>query len=575
MSDRAIFNLVRTGVLSATEGVDYTSGSVAADDHDEVVLLDIFGEPCANPQLGNDDDRSIVHEYADASEGRTPVAQLKTIGIAVDFLGNDTFQKLARWKAADAQVQFSPGYGRRTEFAWRPLETSGATISDLTGKYTLGITGDATRDALWDNATGLRLMRNGFTGKQRIVRTPGGAGQLFEGATTNRFTYDQPASGTPGWTAGGAGSATITLAHVADGFGHTDFPHSVRVTGTAATTARSLSSEAMPSAVDGQGVLDVCIYVKGRFPTGAAIGCLNATGVTYLNGEYGDWTPVWCQFLDTFVDAENPYIYIDLTTAATAEQFDFELGPRTAVFRASASQYACAYPQVQAVGAARTADVLTTTANMAWPRNGSVMSTFFVPADYNAARTSQWVGLCRPGTGSTCELSLLAYNGNTRLRAIFYYDYAGAKYVAGYADGGLIVPGAVNTITATWKDKAIYLYVNGSQIASSTATTNGARSFAATTLKLGDIGAQSFLLNGLRLEREPWTADRVMQEHITATDPRALGVTLQARGRTFKIVSLPTNQRVTAGGSYWTGNIVLKQVGYSSALADIVTKEVL
>lgn len=573
MSRRAIINLVRVETIAASEAVQYAT---QANDHDEVVLLDIFGDPCANPQLAGDENKGIVHDYADGSEGLTPVVTSKTVAIAVDFLGNDLFQKLTRWKAEDAEIYYNPGFGRRTEFAWRPIETTGTDITDLTGKYTLTIAGDATRDNVWDNTTGLRIMRDGFTGKQRILRTPGGAGQLFEGATTNLFAIDTPASGSLGWTAGGSG---VTAAYLANGFGHADCPHSCRVTGTAATSARSIYSAALPAGVTGQGTLNVGMMVKGRFPTGARIGCYASTGGTNLDGEYGDWTWIPAQFIDTFV-ADEPYIYIDLTTAAAGESFDFEIGPRTAVFRASASQYATSDPQWTAQGAARTADSLTSTAAVAWPRNGTLMSSFFAPADFDDTVDSQWIGLCNPATGSgyTCQLTLLAYNGNTRLRATFYFDETntgGTKIVVGYADAGKIIPGAVNTMTATWSGKDIYLYLNGALLSSSTVAANADRAFGAVAIKIGGIGSGPLLLNTLRLEREPWSADRVLQEHITATDPRTLGTAVACRGRRFKIIALPTTQRQTGDGSCWSGNIVLRQVGYTAALSDIVSKEVL
>jgi len=572
VSRRAIFNLVRVETISSSESANYSSGGgVQIADHDEVVLLDGFGDPCANPQIVGEEDRGIIHDYADGSEGRTPVVVNKTVAVAVDFLGNETYQKLVRWKAEDAEVHFNPGFGRRTEFAWRPVSGT-TTIPDLTGKYNLTIEGNA-RDNTWDPHTGLRLMRDGFSGSQRILRTPGGAGQLFEGATENLFAIDDPQSGGSGWTAGGVGVATITLTHVADGFGATDCPHSVRVTGTATTDERSLGSAVMPSSVVGQGTLNGGVFVKGRFPSGAAIGCYNAPGAFYLNGEYGDWTWIPFQFIDTFVSSE-PYIYIYLTTAATAETFDFQLAARTAVFRASVSQYAASNPQWQASGAARTADSLTTTAAMSWPGNGSLMVSFFAPEDFDDTLDSQWIGLCNPASGASCELSLIAYNGNTRLRAVFYFDAGGSKYVVGYADNGLIVPGAINTMCSTWNGKDVYLYLNGVLISSSTVAANASRSFGAVALKLGGMASGPFLLNAVRLEREPWNADRVLQEHVTATDPRALGVTVGCRGRRFKIVSLPQSQRVTAGASYWSGNIVLKQIGYTSALADIVSQEV-
>lgn len=568
-----IFSLVAAELIATSEGTNYASGAAAVADHDEVLLLDANGAPGFVPTEQDHVSLDIEHRYADGSIGQTPVIQQHRIAGYCDLMDGDLRRKLERWKRDRAEVLFTPGFGRRTELAWRPLVTSAATFLDLTGKYTLTIGGDATRNNAWDPETGLRIMRDGFTGKQRILKSPGGAAQIFEGATENRFAIDAPGSGTPGWTASGAGAASITVAHVANGFGHVDCPHSVRITGTATTDARAITAAALPAAVNGQGVLDVAIFVKGRLPTNATIGCEDAPGGKVLGGEYGDWTYVATQYIDTFVDADDPYIYVDLTTAVTAETFDFELAARTAVFTATSLQRAPSTPQWQAQGAARTADSLLSTAAVAWPRNGSKLVSFYVPADWDDTLDSQWIGLSCPASGSSCELSLLAYNGNTRLRAVFYFDAAGAKYVAGYADAGLIVPGAMNSMGATWSGKNVYLYLNGTVIASSTAEANAARDFAAVAIKIGAIASGPFQLCAIRLEREPWTAERMAQEHRTMTDPGALELTVAARGRRYRINRIPSTPYPTAGKVFWSGPLEIEQVGYDPALADITSME--
>jgi hypothetical protein len=76
-----------------------------------------------------------------------------------------------------------------------------------------------------------------------------------------------------------------------------------------------------------------------------------------------------------------------------------------------------------------------------------------------------------------------------------------------------------------------------------------------------------------RVDNEVWDADRIAQEHATLANPGSLEAIVPARGRTYKIRSIPSTPSTNAGDATWSGTIELEQSGYTAALADITAKE--
>ena len=69
------------------------------------------------------------------------------------------------------------------------------------------------------------------------------------------------------------------------------------------------------------------------------------------------------------------------------------------------------------------------------------------------------------------------------------------------------------------------------------------------------------------------TADEVRHLHYALTDPIALGLAIECRGRTFRIVKTPKSMRSGSDGSQILGQLGLEQTAYDQFLADPFAKE--
>ena len=576
----AIFSLVREDTLATTESLNYDADNEQGKSHDEVLLVDDLGSPAAFPVQQGMTSLDASHEYSDGSQGTTPISLRHQIVLAVDWIDNATRRRLHEWMQERARVLFTPGFGRHTELAWRPLESTGTTIGDLTGKYTLNISADASRDLVWDDLTGADVMRSGFGDRQRIVSTPGGAGQVFERANENISDPAYPtgtSAGASGWTAGGAGAGTLTITYDADYFGHDDCPGAIRVIGTATTDERYLTYTLPASGSGGptgEGTINAGLAIMGRLPTDAYLQINNnGTHPTHvdLDGDYSNWTRVDSQYDSTsFVDGSVSF-QIVMLGGADNQTCDFWLGWRVITWQANASRYSQINPQWQTAGAARTRDYLYTTTGMMMPQTGTIMASFYVP-DWYEPQPSQFNPICAYSGAQAGRFYLVASDADTDLRGVFYRTAS-----ASITGDVTLVGGAVNTIAVSWSHDETMLYLNGALLTAQTLAAQYEKTFTDGTYAIGSdsgaMGAWPLVMNTVRVERDVWGSARVANEHETLTNDTASEVVVAARGRTYMIRSIPSQPTVVAGATYWSGPLVIEQVDYTSTLADLTSKE--
>ncbi len=583
----ALFTLVREDTLDTTESLNYNAYSATNSQRDEIQLVDDLGNPCAVPVGQPIKDLDVRHDYSDGSEGNTPILLGHQIALSVEWIDDATRRRLDAWRYDRARVLFTPGFGRHTELAWRPLASSGTTISDLTGKHTFDITGDATRNLVWDDISGMDVMRGPetFTDKQRIIATPGGAGQVFERGHTNLASPDAPEpSGSSGWTAAGTGSGTLTI--TASGVPAAYNPHifgpaqcyaSAHVVGTATTDARMISRN-FPLSGDGgptgEGTVNNAVWLKGRLPTDAYLAVWNVMGyigTVDLDGDYSDWTRVDLQADATNFGSGEVSLMVVMPGTADSQTCDFWVGPTVMTWEASASRFSQPYPQWQTEGAARTTDVLTTDANCQIPATGTIATSFYMP-DWYEPLDSMCMGLVGTKDSTPGRLYCVAYDNYTTLRAVYYFT--DTTTVEGDVS---LVAGALNTITVTWDQDSSQIYHNATIIGSRSTAAYYEKAYEADEFRIGynnlQRGAWPCIMNTVRIENEVWSATRVANEHETLTNDVAIDTIVAARGRTYAIRSIPDQPVVVGGATYWRGMLVIEQVDYTSTLADLTSAE--
>ena len=565
-----IFNIVRVDNLETSEGLDYTATADMVTTYDEIMLVDDAGEPCAEPIAPVVEDLDERHDYSDGSVGETQRIRKQNIRLAVDGLDGDQWTKLKRWHQDRAEVRFSPGFGRHTELGWRPVP-GGASYSDLTGKYTFTESGDATYNHVWDERDG--IIRDFSVAGQRIIPTPGGAGQVFERGYGN-LAYGQS------WTV--FSGATTTVSTATDGFGHTDFPDAVRIARTA-DAADSVVLMALASPTLGtSSIINYTALIKGRVPPGTflrimtAIGGITTVSSVQITGDYSDWTRIEIQGAETFTSGVWIRLHMTGLGGGVDSSGDFLLAAEMAYEEPTSGEYLESFNNYVNKTAASTTSYITTSATVAWPRAGTLHTVFYVPESFDDTLDGQRIGLVGQLSSIEGMLYLVAYNSNPRLRAIFYMSYPTPNAnLHPYVDGGLINTDDINTLTVTWSPSTAYMYLNGALIASS--TTDYVKNQTDRIMRIGycDAGGGSwpFLMCGVRLENDVWDADRVAWEHATANNSAAQAVVVGARGRTYKIRSIPDQPIVSVGQSTWRGVIELEQVSYDEDTADITTKE--
>lgn len=578
----ALLNLVRCSTLADTEGLDVESGSTTYTQHDEVKLVQPDGSPAALPSAPSWISSDIRYEYTSGAIGQAARRRRLQIPIAVDYIGNDIHNKLQRWMHDRALLWFNPGFGRFTDFAYRPLIGAASdfadgttTLTDLTGRWDIATQNNSLSNYVWDSD--LRVMREwSLSNSRRVISTPFGATEVYEGAKTNRFTPGYPGGATEGndasdsgWTKNGADSADITFSLVADAFGHDDMPDALRVQAsfgvnkTRGVIAQSLWNSGDANyqgyAFTGTGTMTVSVWVKGRVGAGARLQIAGAGGtdtVALDELDLSEWTKVSLALASDW-SVQIPYVWFDLGTDASGAESDFLIGPCTVLNNSSTQNHEPEWtPASTAVSASH-----DQVADYVWPRSGSVACSFYWPAGADFSKAYMM--------GASSAVGLLWVEPAT----IRFYAHQ-ALYLSGTISP---VEGAINTFCATWAAGTLTLYFNGQQIAiRNNQQYDLSDSTAALMLGNGGSGWGAWPLQPLswRIDRDVWTASEVAYIDASLRDPVANALSVMARGRKFRIAQIPSTPRLQAGGTAWIGQLVLEEHEYDGNFADITSREV-
>ena len=116
-----MFTIVAKNHLSDDDTLDYTASSSAIDQHDEVLLVDDNGLPCAVPLNQQYQSIDARHDFANGDVGESRVRLRHKLSIACDGLTGSARRKLREMMQDRAEVHFTPGFGRRTELDYRPM----------------------------------------------------------------------------------------------------------------------------------------------------------------------------------------------------------------------------------------------------------------------------------------------------------------------------------------------------------------------------------------------------------------------------------------------------------------------
>jgi len=601
----ALINLVRKSFLSASVVNDYTTGSPLLTRHDEIAFVDPHGDPCAIPTEPGIDSIDYEYAYVTGARGHSLRGSLVKIGLNIDYIDNTLKRKLDQWRQERAQVWVSPNMGRNTLFSWRPADTSGANYTatgtaarDLTGNYALTSTFGAFL-RYWDTDRRMFLPKTS-SNRAQLVHTPGGAGLVAHPTVLNRMVPTYPKSATmnnqatsSGWAIGGAGAANVTAALVTNGFGQTDCPHSLRVTVAAAASGdRYLFAADQFNQASGTGyagyqfvnatAATATVWLRGQLPDQFALQFGAITGNDLVLRTIGSarldtWTPYSVSYTPTAWATNPPTLYL-ICHSATGLACSFEIGPVMVQQDSAYSSMPAApvwTPQVTGGTASGLAHVVTAAA-VTMPGQGTVMLSYFAPADIAGAwRTSATYGMFS-NTNIAFRISISGAYEYMRLDSITPTQ---SMMTASAARGTLMVPGKINTFAFTWDATSQKIYANGElAIERATASTTVPIGGGSTTLTIGGKSSGSYSCAPLsmltaRIDEGAMTAVEIGQLHTALTDPIALSLAKTCSGRTFRITKTPQMLRASNGGSQILGVVELEQVDYDQNTAEPMSVE--
>lgn len=568
-----LFSLVRTDTFADESDIDYAAGSTVLDHSDEIRLVDYYGEPSAVPAPPTFDDLDIEHEYSGGSRGVEPIAHRMNVTFSCEVT-DEVRRRLHRWQEDRVAVRINPGFGARTELAYRPCGSSGD--SDLTGRHTLTQHGDAARNLVWDTVAPLGIMRSWTAATDpRIIRTPFGAGQVFERNLTNLANPGYPQDGNLGWTEVD-GSSVITTAYEANAFGPSACPHGMRVTGDA-STASWLIYRNIPATATGQGLVSGVQWIQGRLPHGAKLSISDASGSTDIDLDDYDtsgWIGIPFQRNATWTGSSQT-ISLLRASGGDADSCNFVIGPTMLVFDASTVAWPNYAPNWHSPGAARTADYVSAS-SVAVPQSGSLAVAFWVPTDFDP--TGNYFSADLTSHGAGLVPGRMRVIGNTSGVTAEYY-YRGSTYAAGNRVAAEIdlAPGRVSVLAATWSATAKKLYLDGTLIDSVVTDANQDSGLTTTTnaqVSSNENGSWPLVLLGYRLDAEVWTDEIAAGISKEMNGNGALEITVPARGRTFYITGIPSNPERRGDRVDWSGALTLEQKDYDADTADITSKEI-
>lgn len=578
-----LFTLVREGTVQTTDGVVYTANSTSADYPDEVELVDKWGHPSAVPLTQSWQSTDPRHEYTNGSIGETSRLMRHYLSLGVDFITSETRRKLERWMLDRARVLFTPGYGRATELAYRPMSLTSTSLSDLTGRWTISPSYSASYSQTWD-AEMVRGFMKTFT-HTRYIKTPFGTGYVGEGPIVQTETPSHITGATEaltGWTLSAEGaSVDLVCSEVANGFGFTSYEKSARYVGPYASSyARRIYRTVATGA--SAGTLWCCVWIKGHVGSSAVLvlsnnhATLETKSVILSDRDLGEWTPVWISLHAANWDSSTAVLLLfAIGDGANSDHADFQVGPTMVTYMADSDGIGNGYPlwKPYNAGTARTIDNLSVSSFIT-PQSGSWICSFYVPNCFENALDQAFTSFLYSDNGSAGGLAYInrAYNEAT---CRFRWYRNGGSYVD--ATGLTFSPGTAHTVAVTWTSGCLRVYVDGVLKTEVTASaTVGYELPGAATLKLfGDSswGVWPLVPLAFRIDNRWMDSDEVANLHATMAYQAALEYTIPARGRVYRIRSIPSTPRSVSGDVHWIGQIELEQVDYVSAKADETSKE--
>ena len=593
----ARINLVRVDNLETTEGLDVESGSTLYDQADEVELVTPDGEVAVMPSAPTWINQDIKYQYTNGGLGISPKRRRHQIALNVDYLGDETRGRLEQWVHDRALVYFNPGFGRYTDLAYRPLEGDGTTYADrsttlydLTGRWALSSLGDETHNYAWDSW--LRVMREfgAHTNQRRVTPTPGGAGQVCEYSSVNKVNLHRPGyplsalegsdDGTltedSGWTRADT-TGEITFSYVADGFGHDNMPGALRVVTEYATSSfRSINCNGQWDDGDdewnglaewtGEGLATMSIWVKGRFSSNAGMTFEQDGGDSsslIFNEDCSEWRKYSLSVYSSDWTTGLPELSLHMHAGTDGDSDDFLVGPCVVHYVTGANSNTA--PEWAPFNTAVTGSRMQV-ASYTYPVTGSMSCSFWWPTDTDVDMY---------GSGLIAHSSAA---GKMRISS------SGTTLTWSRTSGSVLsgtitpAPGQVCTAIAVWgNDGDMRLFFNGELIdTAGSAERESDIGAASGTLYLGysdGYGSHPFLPLAFRIDRRAWTTTEIAQLDMSLRDPVCNLLSVQARGRKYRIVQLPSTPRNQQGGTAWTGQLVLEEYEYDSNLADITTAE--
>lgn len=595
-----IFSLVREDSLRYSEAASLRYGAAVPGvdtAYDEIRLVAPNGEPCAMPRPGHQN-RDVESELASGGRTGSPRVIETAIDLGIDYIDNTTRRRLERWMYDRARVLFTPGYGAKTELAWRPVDRASAAIYDLTGRWQVQAVHDPASAYVWDQVSAPSgLMRLFSTSYAKLVRTPFGAGQVFGTCHQNRFgTGTTPPGSYPvgtsdadsGWGTWGAWAADVTRAFVSAGFGCTDCPGALRVYSATRRTGDGTNDRVLgreiPAAAAGAASVWCGVFLKGRGGSGIALRLGHSNGLyvtkSLVGVDLSEWTLCWISAYHASWPgvSANQTLKIDVTPAVgVTDDFDLLVGPSVCVIQADVYEMAPAHPNW--LPYTRTTGDEIRVNSFLPPRSGSALFSFYVPPYWTYAAATPWVTQLMQVAGSNAG-RFFVHGGSSRYpnaRLLYYWGPGAGDYMyANILSTTALVPGRVATFGVTWDGSGAVLYCNGVAVATKTGSPQPITTAANTSFwgMAGTYGAGGLIPLSMRIDNEVFTAGMMADLHRLACDAGASDLAVSARGRVYQIDSIPSASRNTAGGTLWLGTLGLRQVDYIPALADVTSKEV-
>jgi len=578
----SIFPAARYTIVSAKSvgdqgrRLEYDAGTEIEDIHDEVILVNVIGRPCGIPVFDRNADLDSQYLYLQGDRGSINDSYGDhELTISCNHLPATTRRKLDMWMQRRTPVLFAPGFGPRTEVAYRPHRMLDALNYDLTGRYHLTQFSDSDEGFIWDDWNGRAVALGKATSddQPRLVRLPyGGAGQVYAPNTQNIATKGAPAYGDIGWMSSGLG---ITESLASAGFGPTDAVH---WQGDERDTDRVFSMASPISAAPGS--FDVTVWIKGRVTQAATVSAYcDVSDIKYVNLfdlDIGIWRAIRLRGVHSSGTTMTVQIRMD-GTAGVKESFDIMVGPIMKAKEGDGNFHSPMHPPWLQTYATRKDDYTLVERDVGpggfvHPREGSVFCSFWVPDWFDESKYLD-IGVCSHASGNAGAIRIIKYLGIPQFR--FTWNPNESTSI-----GATVVPrhGEMNSLGVSFSSTSVVLYWNGEVV-----ETEIPGEFLITMPQLIDfrIGLGNsentmwpLILAQLRVEREVWSAARHADEHFTATDPFVINGIAAARGRWYEIAAVPDSKQIVAGGhTNWSGMLNLRQVSYHKNLSDITTCE--